>query len=102
MDRLSRIELTNMCLIYDDKRVLVQEKQGLKEKYKGGLVFPGGHVETDESLLDSVIREMREETGLTIHNPQPCGFKDWILGRYRNRRDHCKRRTRHCFCYRKA
>lgn len=79
MDRLSRIELTNMCLIYDDKRVLVQEKQGLKEKYKGGLVFPGGHVETDESLLDSVIREMREETGLTIHNPQPCGFKDWIL-----------------------
>jgi len=79
MDRSSKIELTNMCLIYDDKRVLVQEKQGLKEKYKGGLVFPGGHVEADESLLDSVIREMKEETGLTIYNPQPCGFKDWIL-----------------------
>jgi 8-oxo-dGTP diphosphatase len=62
MDRSSKIELTNMCLIYDDKRVLVQEKQGLKEKYKGGLVFPGGHVEPDESLLDSVIREMKEET----------------------------------------
>ena len=31
MDRSSKIELTNMCLIYDDKRVLVQEKQGLKE-----------------------------------------------------------------------
>lgn len=29
--------------------------------------------------MDSVIREMKEETGLTIHNPQPCGFKDWIL-----------------------
>ncbi len=28
MDRSSKIELTNMCLIYDDKRVLVQEKQG--------------------------------------------------------------------------
>ena len=48
MDRSSKIELTNMCLIYDDNRVLVQEKQGLKEKYKGGLVFPGGHVEPDE------------------------------------------------------
>jgi 8-oxo-dGTP diphosphatase len=68
-----------MCLIYDEKRVLVQEKLGLKEKYKGGLVFPGGHVEPDESLLESVIREMKEETGLTIYNPQPCGFKDWIL-----------------------
>lgn len=78
MDRASKIELTNMCLIYDEKRVLVQEKQGLNEKYNGGLVFPGGHVEPDESLLNSVIREMKEETGLTIHNPQPCGFKDWI------------------------
>lgn len=79
MDRSLKIELTNMCLLYDDKHVLVQEKQGLKDKYKGRLVFPGGHVEPDESLLDSVIREMKEETGLTIHNPQPCGFKDWIL-----------------------
>ena len=79
MDRSSKIELTNMCLIYDDKRVLVQEKQGLKEKYKGGLVFPGGHVEPDESLLDSVIRELKEETGLAIRNPQQCGQKDWKL-----------------------
>ena len=74
MNRSSKIELTNMCLIYDEKRVLVQEKLGLKEKYKGGLVFPGGHVEPDESLLESVIREMKEETGFTIFNPQPCGF----------------------------
>lgn len=40
--------------------------------------FPGGHIEADESLTDSVIREMKEETGLTIKNPIPCGFKDWI------------------------
>ncbi len=78
MDRSSKIELTNMCLIYDKNRVLVQEKHGLNKKYMGGLVFPGGHVEPDESLLDSVIREMKEETGLTIYNPQPCGFKNWI------------------------
>lgn len=79
MDRSSKIKLTNMCLIYDENRVLVQEKLGLKEKDRDGLVFPGGHVEFNESLLDSVIREMKEETGLAIHNPQPCGFKDWIL-----------------------
>lgn len=79
MDRYTKIELTNMCLIYDENRVLVQEKQGLKEQYRGGLVFPGGHVEANESLLDSVIREIKEETGLTIHHPQPCGYKDWIL-----------------------
>ena len=76
MNRKSEIELTNMCLVYDDNRILVQEKMGTK--YVGGLVFPGGHIEGDESLRDSIIREVKEETGLTIHNPQPCGFKDWI------------------------
>lgn len=76
MNRKTEIELTNMCLIYDDKSVLVQEKTGTK--HEGGLVFPGGHIEPGESLRDSVIREMKEETGLIIRNPQPCGFKDWI------------------------
>ena len=77
MSRKTKVELTNMCLVYDEKKVLVQEKNGTK--YEGGLVFPGGHVEEGESLRDSVIREIREETGLVIKNPQPCGFKDWIL-----------------------
>lgn len=76
MSRKSEIELTNMCLVYDENRVLVQEKVGTK--YNGGLVFPGGHVEGGESLRDSMIREIKEETGLTIFNPQPCGYKDWI------------------------
>lgn len=76
MSRKSEIELTNMCLVYNETSVLVQEKAGTK--YKGGLVFPGGHVEEGESLRDSIIREIKEETGLTISNPQPCGYKDWI------------------------
>lgn len=76
MNRKSEIELTNMCLVYSETSILVQEKVGTK--YKGGLVFPGGHVEAEESLRDSIIREIKEETGLTISNPQLCGFKDWI------------------------
>ena len=76
MKRRQLIELTNMCLIYSDDRILVQEKLGTG--YEGGLLFPGGHVEPGESLRDSVIREMKEETGLDISEPQPCGFKDWI------------------------
>ena len=76
MSRRTEIELTNMCLVYNENEVLVQEKAGTR--YEGGLVFPGGHVEEGESLRDSIIREIREETGLTISNPQPCGYKDWI------------------------
>lgn len=76
MSRKSLIELTNMCLVYDDKRILVQEKIGTG--LEGGLLFPGGHVEPGESLTQSVIREIKEETGLDIYNPRPCGYKDWI------------------------
>lgn len=77
MKRRIEVELTNMCLIYDENRILVQEKKGTG--LEGGLLFPGGHVEPGESLTNSAIREMKEETGLDIYNPQPCGYKDWIL-----------------------
>ena len=75
MSRTSTVELTNLCLIYRGDKILVQEKTWRGQK---GIIFPGGHVEKDESLLASVVREMREETGLTIEAPIPCGFKDWI------------------------
>lgn len=72
MSRISRIELTNLCVICDGSRLLVQDKVGC------GVVFPGGHVEPGESMLASVVREMREETGLTVEHPVLCGVKDWM------------------------
>ncbi len=67
--------LTNMCLITDGERLVMEERIG--KDYRGW-ILPGGHVEADESLADSVIREMREETGLTIAHPRLRGVKDWI------------------------
>lgn len=76
MNRKTPVELTNMCMIYDDQgNVLVEEKLVRNSK---GLIFPGGHVESNESVVDSMIREIQEETGLTISNLQFCGIKDWI------------------------
>jgi len=39
--------------------------------------FPGGHIEEGESLVESVIREVYEETGLTIADPKLVAVKDW-------------------------
>lgn len=76
MNRSVLTTITNMCMIYDDKgNVLVQDRD--KKEYPG-ITFPGGHVEHGESLVESVIREVFEETGLSIENPEICGIKDWI------------------------
>lgn len=66
---------TTLCMVYDDKgKVLVQERSGTAWD---GIAFPGGHVEPGESFVESVIREVEEETGYQIKNPMLCGIKQF-------------------------
>ena len=74
MERTEAVTITNMCMVYDGNRVLVQEK---RDAVYCGVTFPGGHVEKGESFTDAVIREIFEETGLKISDPVLCGIKDW-------------------------
>ena len=71
-------ELCNMCMITDGEgRVLVQERLPKPSNPWSGLTFPGGHVEPGETVVASVIREVQEETGLTVSNLQNCGYIQW-------------------------
>ena len=75
MSRAEAAIFTNLCMVYDHAgNILVQDR---KDPTWPGLCFPGGHVEPGESFVDSVIREVREETGLTIENPILCGTKQF-------------------------
>ena len=74
MKKAERCILTNICLIYKDNQILVIDR---KKKDWPGLTFPGGHVEKNENFNDSVIREVKEETGLKIKNPILCGIEEF-------------------------
>jgi len=76
MSREEKAIFTNMCMIYDEsENILVQNR--LDPNWPG-ITFPGGHVEARESFVESVIREVKEETGLLIEKPILCGTKQFM------------------------
>lgn len=74
MEKTEKVVLTNICLIYKDDKILVQERT---KKDWPGLTFPGGHVKKNENFYESVIREVKEETGLTLLKPILCGVEEF-------------------------
>ena len=81
MSRTESVELTVLCLVEDGDRILLQNR--VKKDWRG-YTLPGGHVEPGESFVDAVIREMKEETGLTVTDPRLAGVKQFPIenGRY--------------------
>ena len=70
------VELTTMCMICDGEgRVVVQKRPAPKWP---GMAFPGGHVEPHESITGSVIREVREETGLEVSGLKLCAVRQFF------------------------
>lgn len=68
-----------MCMVVaPDGKVLVQHRLPKPSNPWCGLTFPGGHVEPNEDVVASVIREVKEETGLSISHPKLCGFVEWL------------------------
>lgn len=75
MARSEQAIFTNLVMVYDEKgNILVQDR---KDPSWPGICLPGGHVEPGESFVNSAIREVKEETGLTIENLRLCGTKQF-------------------------
>ena len=79
MSRTTHTILCNLCMVEDleNGKVVLQYRSPERYKKWSGYAFPGGHIEESESLAESVIREVYEETGLTIAAPKLVAVKDW-------------------------
>ncbi len=60
---MEKIELTVAGCIVSDNKVLL-----LLHTKIGKWLFPGGHVEPNESMDTAVVREVKEETGLDFNH----------------------------------
>ena len=70
-------ELAVSAAIFRNGKVLVVQRA--HPPAQGLWTLPGGRVEVGETLVDAVIREISEETALTIHVIGLAGYREIIL-----------------------
>ena len=63
---------TKAFIIYDDKVLLLRESSNYKDSaHTGKLDLPGGRVELGQKFDESLLREIKEETGLDVEIGKP-------------------------------
>ncbi|HAT54701.1 MAG TPA: ADP-ribose pyrophosphatase, partial [Lactobacillus sp.] len=59
------------CLLNDRRQILLQERADT-----GGWGLPGGYLEFGESYREAMVREFKEDTGLSVTVDQTLGVFD--------------------------
>lgn len=69
---VKKIRKASRCIIMEDDKVVVTKYE--KGNHKEGFYeIPGGKIEEGESAEEAAIREVKEETGMTVSNLQYKG-----------------------------
>lgn len=57
-----------LCFVLNGDDVLLMKRSPTRRVFPNRYNGVGGHIERDEDVLSSLRREVREETGLTVHS----------------------------------
>lgn len=68
-----RPAVTTDCVVFTKEEPKVLLIQRGNEPYKGCWAFPGGFMNMEETAEECAVRELKEETGLTVNQIQQIG-----------------------------
>jgi ADP-ribose pyrophosphatase YjhB (NUDIX family) len=72
---MHQTDLTVAAVIERDEKFLLVEEYAMGRRV---VTQPGGHIETDESPEEAVVREVFEESGVTVECRDMIGVYLWI------------------------
>lgn len=68
-------QTTGVYLLKDDKMLFLIRKKKNDTMHRQGMYLPiGGHIELGEGLEEAAIREVKEESGITVHSVELKGI----------------------------
>lgn len=76
--QIDKIVLASTALILKDSKILLLKRSEKESSYVGYWQPPEGHIEKDENPEITIVREVKEETGLEFTDPKYLGTSSYI------------------------
>lgn len=77
MEKKPQVRVGVAVFIIKDSKILLGKRKNAHGH--GTWSVPGGHLEYNEDMYSCVVREVKEETGVTIKNIKQCTFTNDIF-----------------------
>lgn len=75
--------VVGICIVNKDKKLLLVRSH----KWHNMWLIPGGHIELEETIDQAIKREAKEETNLTVTNPEFICLWEYLNdGQYHDKR----------------